>query len=220
MLDAGAHAISSPAQLRELFGEPLPRVVAKEMPALDEATTEFVGASPFLVMATTGADGSCDAGPKGGPPGFVRVLSDTRLLIPEFPGNRRFDGVQNLVERPGIGLLFVVPGISETLRVNGFAHLTREPELLADCAVDGRVPWFVADVEVRQVFSHCGKAFVRSHLWKPEQWPDADAVRSPSKSIAGSAADERRREADVRREVEQTYVPAVLYGEPVRKEHE
>ena len=113
-------------------------------------------------MATTGADGSCDAGPKGGPPGFVRVLSDTRLLIPEFPGNRRFDGVQNLVERPGIGLLFVVPGISETLRVNGFARLTRDPELLESCAVDGRLPWFVADVEVRQVFSHCGKAFVRS----------------------------------------------------------
>ena len=145
-----------------MFGEPLPRVVAKEMPALDEATREFIAAAPFLVMATTGADGSCDAGPKGGPPGFVRVLSDTRLLIPEFPGNRRFDGVQNLVERPGIGLLFVVPGISETLRVNGFARLTRDEELLESCAVDGRRPWFVADVEVRQVFSHCGKAFVRS----------------------------------------------------------
>jgi PPOX class probable FMN-dependent enzyme len=210
--------ISSTAQLRELFGEPLPRVVAKEMPALDEATREFIAAAPFLVMATTGADGSCDAGPKGGPPGFVHVLSDTRLLIPEFPGNRRFDGVQNLVERPGIGLLFVVPGISETLRVNGFARLTREEELLETCAVDGRRPWFVAEVWVRQVFSHCGKAFVRSDLWKPELWPDADAVRSPSKSIAGSAAEERRREADVRREVETSYDPGVLYGESIREE--
>jgi PPOX class probable FMN-dependent enzyme len=161
---------------------------------------------------------ACDAGPKGGPPGFVRVLSDTRLLIPEFPGNRRFDGVQNLVTRPGIGLLFVVPGISETLRVNGFARLTREPELLEACAVDDRLPWFVADVEVRQVFSHCGKAFIRSNLWNHEQWPDSDAVRSPSKSIAGSAADERRRESDVRREVEASYEPVVLYGEPVGEE--
>jgi uncharacterized protein len=213
MIDAGQHTISSTAQLRELFGEPLPRVVTKEMPGLDAQTKAFIAVAPFLVMATTGADGSCDAGPKGGPPGFVRVLTDTRLLIPEFPGNRRFDGVQNLVTRPGIGLLFVVPGISETLRVNGTARLTRDPDLLEQCSVDGRKPWFVADVEVRQVFSHCGKAFLRSDLWKPESWPDADEIKSPSKSIAELAAEERRRESQVRREVEDAYRPA-LYGEP------
>ena len=213
MIDAGEHTISSIAQLRELFGEPLPRVVTKEMSQLDDQTTAFIAAAPFLVMATTGADGSCDAGPKGGPPGFVRVLTDTRVLIPEFPGNRRFDGVQNLVTRPGIGLLFVVPGISETLRVNGTARLTRDPDLLEACAVDGRKPWFVADVEVRQVFSHCGKAFLRSNLWKPESWPDPDEIRSPSRSIAELAADERRRESEVRREVEDAFRPG-LYGDP------
>ena len=214
VIDADSHAISTTEQLWELFGEPLPRVVAKEMPALDERARAFIAASPFLVMATTGADGSCDAGPKGGPAGFVPVLADTRLLVPEFPGNRRFDGVQNLVMRPGIGLLFVVPGISETLRVNGFARLTRDPELLEECAVDGRRPWFVADVEVRQVFSHCGKAFIRSHLWQSGTWPDPDAVSSPSNSISGLAAEERRRESEVRREVEDSYEPGVLYGEP------
>jgi PPOX class probable FMN-dependent enzyme len=177
VINADPHEIASTAELRELFGEPLPRVVAKEMPALDERAKEFIAASPFLVMATTGADGSCDSGPKGGPVGFVHVPADTRLLVPEFPGNRRFDGVQNLVHRPGIGLLFVVPGISETLRVNGFARLTREPELLEACAVDGRTPWFVADVEVRQVFSHCGKAFLRSRLWQPESWPEPEVRR-------------------------------------------
>jgi PPOX class probable FMN-dependent enzyme len=213
VIDAGQHTISSTAQLRELFGEPLPRVVSKEMTELDAQTREFIAAAPFLVMATTGEDGSCDAGPKGGPPGFVHVLSDTRLLIPEFPGNRRFDGVQNLVTRAGIGLLFVVPGISETLRVNGNARLTRDPGLLALCAVDGRTPWFAADVEVRQVFSHCGKAFLRSNLWKPESWPDADEITSPSKSISGRAAEERLRESQVRREVEDAYGPG-LYGEP------
>jgi uncharacterized protein len=207
------HAITATEQLWELVGVPLPRVIAKETPALDRRARDFMASSPLLVMATTGADGSCDAGPKGGPPGFVRVLSDTRVLVPEFPGNRRFDGVQNLVDRPGIGLLFVVPGISETLRVNGFARLTRDPELLAPCEVDGRRPWFVVDVEVQQVFSHCGKAFVRSHLWQPETWPDPLAVRSPSRSIAGVAEEERRDEADVRREVEASYVPDVLYGE-------
>jgi PPOX class probable FMN-dependent enzyme len=188
------------------------------MPALDEATRGFIASSPFLVMATTAADGSCDAGPKGGPPGFVRVLSDTRLLIPEFPGNRRFDGVQNLVERRGIGLLFVVPGISETLRVNGFARLTRDPDLLEQSGVDGRRPWFVTDVEIAQVFSHCGKAFIRSDLWRPEHWPDADDVSSPSKSIAASAAEGRRRQSQVRREVEESYDPVMLYGESARKE--
>jgi PPOX class probable FMN-dependent enzyme len=218
VIDADPHAISSTEQLRELFGEPLPLVVSKEMPALDERTRAFITAAPFLVMATTGADGSCDAGPKGGPPGFVRVQSDARLLIPEFPGNRRFDGVQNLVARPGIGLLFVVPGISETLRVNGLARLTREPELLEACSVDRRRPWFVTDVEIRQVFSHCGKAFIRSELWQPGSWPDPDAVRSPSKSIAGAAESERRRESDVRREVETTYQPPLLYGEPAPEE--
>ena len=215
MIDADSHAISSTEQLWDLLGEPLPRVLAKELPALDERARAFIAASPFLVMATTGADGSCDAGPKGGPAGFVRVLTETRLLVPEFPGNRRFDGVQNLVTRPGIGLLFVVPGISETLRVNGFARLTRDPELLEACNVDGRQPWFVTDVEVRQAFSHCGKAFIRSHLWQSGMWPDPDAVSSPSQSIAGLAAEERRPESVVRREVEATYQPGLLYGEVV-----
>ncbi len=204
---ASQDVISSADQLWALVGEPHPRVLAKELPALDETTRAFIGASPFLVMATTGADGTCDAGPKGGPPGFVHVVDDTRLLIPEFPGNRRFDGVQNLVERHGIGLLFVVPGLSETLRVNGFARLTREPSLLEACAVDGRAPWFVADVEVRQVFSHCGKAFLRSELWKPATWPGADEVASPSLSIKKAAAETKRPESEVRREVEDGYRP-------------
>src|SRR5664279_1847531 len=101
MPDADPHAISSPGQLWELVGEPLPRVIAKETPELDARAVDFIATSPFLVMATTGEDGSCDAGPKGGPAGFVHVLSQTRLLVPDFPGNRRFDGVQNIVDRPG-----------------------------------------------------------------------------------------------------------------------
>jgi uncharacterized protein len=213
--DGDPYEIASTQELRELFGEPLPRVVAKEMPALDDRARDFIAASPFLVMATSGVDGSCDSGPKGGPAGFVRVHADTRLLVPEFPGNRRFDGVQNLVHRPGIGLLFVVPGLSETLRVNGFARLTREPDLLEACAVEGRTPWFVADVEVRQVFSHCGKAFLRSHLWQPDSWPVPDSIRSPSRTIAGQAERDGRCESAVRRDVEDAYRPG-LYGEPAQ----
>jgi hypothetical protein len=213
VIDADPHVISSADELFDLFGYPTAKVVEKELPALDERATAFIAASPFLVMATTGADGSCDAGPKGGPPGFARVLGPNRLLLPEFPGNRRFDGVQNLVERHGIGLLFVVPGITETLRVNGYARLTRDPELLDACAVDGTRPWFAADVEVRQVFSHCGKAFLRSELWQPATWPAVEAVRSPSIGIAETALAEGRSEAEVRDEVDEGYRPE-LYEKP------
>jgi PPOX class probable FMN-dependent enzyme len=201
------HELRSAADLRAVVGEPHPRVIAKETPALGERAIAFIGASPFVVIATGGLEGSSDASPKGGPPGFVKVLDARHLLVPEFPGNRRLDGVQNLVGRPGVGLLFVVPGITETLRVNGVGRLTRDPELCARCAVDGKSPWFVVEVEVRQVFSHCGKAFLRSELWNPERWPDPAEIVSPSLTIAERALVEGRSEASVRRDVEDGYRP-------------
>jgi uncharacterized protein len=210
MPDGSAYMISDVAELHALVGEPVPRVIAKELPGLDERAVAFVGSAPFLVMATAALDGSADASPKGGPAGFVRVLDERRLLVPEFPGNRRFDGVQNLVERPGIGLLFIVPGITETLRVNGSAHLTRNPALLEICAIDGRLPWLVVDVEVRQVFSHCSKAFLRSGLWKPDSWPDPSRVQSPSRTIAERSLGEGRPEVEVRQDVDLGY-QAELY---------
>jgi hypothetical protein len=209
MSAAASFDVRSVAELRAVVGEPLPRTISKETPTLDERAAAFIGTSPFLVLATCGADGSSDASPKGGPPGFVRVLDDTRLAIPEFPGNRRLDGVQNLVERPGIGLLFIVPGITETLRVNGSARLTRDPELIALCSIDGKSPWFVIDVEVRQVFSHCSKAFLRSGLWNPDGWADPAAVVSPSRTIAERASEEGRSEDEVRRDVDESYRPGL-----------
>ena len=199
------HEISTVRDLRALVGEPLERVLTKELSALDARAISFIETAPFLVLATSAADGSSDASPKGGPPGFVRVLDEKRLALPDFPGNRRFDGWQNLVERPGIGLLFVIPGITETLRVNGTARLTRDPELIELCEVDGKFPWFVADVRVEQVFSHCSKAFLRSGLWKPESWPDPAAVSSPSRTIAERAAQENRPEPEIREEVDRSY---------------
>ncbi len=199
------HAISSVHDLRALVGEPLERVLTKELPALDARAVAFIATAPFLVLATSAADGSSDASPKGGPPGFVKVLDEKRLALPDFPGNRRFDGWQNLVERPGIGLLFVIPGITETLRVNGSAQLTRDPELLEMCEVDGKFPWFVADIRVEQVFSHCSKAFLRSGLWKPDSWPDPADVLSPSRTIAERAAEEKRPEPEIREEVDRSY---------------
>jgi PPOX class probable FMN-dependent enzyme len=209
MAATGSYDVTSVADLRAVVGEPLPRTITKETPTLDERATAFIGTSPFLVLATGSPDGSSDASPKGGPPGFVRVLDEQRLLVPEFPGNRRLDGVQNLVERPGVGLLFIVPGITETLRVNGIGRLSRDPELCALCATDGKPPWFVIDVEVRQVFSHCSKAFLRSGLWNPENWADPAEVVSPSKTIAARASDEGRPEQDVRREIDESYRPGL-----------
>jgi PPOX class probable FMN-dependent enzyme len=209
MAATGSYDVTSVADLRAVVGEPLPRTISKETPTLDERATAFIGTAPFLVLATASPDGSSDASPKGGPPGFVRVLDDRRLLVPEFPGNRRLDGLQNLVERPGVGLLFIVPGITETLRVNGIGRLTRDPELCALCATDGKPPWFVIDVEVRQVFSHCSKAFLRSRLWNPDAWADPAEVVSPSKTIAERASDEGRPEQDVRREVDESYRPGL-----------
>jgi PPOX class probable FMN-dependent enzyme len=202
--------IRSVEDLRAVVGEPLERVIRKETATLDERATAFIGSSPFVVVATANAAGDSDASPRGGPPGFVRVLSDRRLVLPEFPGNRRLDGVANMLEQPGVGLLFVVPGISETLRVNGVAHLTRDPELAALCEVDGRRPWFVVDVAVRRVFSHCGKAFLRSELWSPGSWPDPEAVVSPSLTIAERSRDEGLPETTVRQELEESYRP-ILY---------
>lgn len=199
------HEVSSAEELWALVGEPTESVIKKELPELDERAAGFISSSPFLVMATAAADGSADASPKGGPPGFVRVLDTRRLAIPEFPGNRRFDGVHNLLDASGIGLLFIVPGITETLRVNGVARVTRDPELVQLWADERRLPWYVVDVEVRQVFSHCSRAFLRSHLWKPEQWPDPDRVTSPSRTISERARTERRSEKEIRRDVDNEY---------------
>jgi hypothetical protein len=201
------YTIRSVAELRTIVGEPTERALNKEVTRLDERAMSFIASCPFLVIATSAADGSTDASPKGGPPGFVRVFDDQRLGIPEYPGNRRFDGVHNVVDRPGVGLLFVIPGIAETLRVNGRATLSRDPELTAEFMVDGRAPWFVVDVEVTQVFSHCSKAFLRSNLWKPERWPDPDEVRTPFRSVYERALAEGRSESQVRAEVERGFEP-------------
>jgi PPOX class probable FMN-dependent enzyme len=204
---ASGYAITSLRELRDVLGEPGERAVNKETATLTERSLSFIANCPFLVIATSAPDGATDASPKGGPPGFVHVLDEQRLAIPEYPGNKRFDGVANIVERPGVGLLFVIPGISETLRVNGDAVLSRDPGLTEQFTVDGRAPWFVIDVQVKQVFSHCSKAFMRSSLWKPELWPDPEQVRTPFRSVYERALAEGRTEAEVRAEVERSYEP-------------
>ncbi|GLW97102.1 pyridoxamine 5'-phosphate oxidase family protein [Microtetraspora sp. NBRC 16547] len=166
--------ITSEAELRELLGHPMPRAVAKERVALHERDREWLALSPFCLIATAGADGTCDVSPKGDPPGFTFVLDDTTIAIPDRPGNRRVDGFRNVLANPHVGLIYLVPGRNETLRINGRARLVREAPFFDEMIVKEHRPQLALIVEIEQIFFHCAKAFLRSSLWKPETWnPDA-----------------------------------------------
>lgn len=169
--------IETPDQLTALLGEPLPRVRDKARPALHELDREWLAASPFCLVATSAADGSCDVSPKGDPPGFVRVLDDTTVAVPERLGNKRADGYRNVLSNPHVGLISIVPGRGDTLRINGRAHLVSDAPWFDDMVVKGHRPVLALVVEVDEVFHHCAKAFMRSRLWHPETW-DPMAVGS------------------------------------------
>jgi uncharacterized protein len=161
--------IENPQQLRDLYGEPSERAVKKQLTRLDRHCRNFIALSPFLVIASSDPSGRCDASPKGDAAGFVRVVDDTTLLIPDRLGNNRTDTLGNLLARPGVGLIFFVPGIDETLRVNGRASVTTDAALLEPLAVNGKVPRSGILVAAEEIYFHCGKALIRSDLWNPEK---------------------------------------------------
>jgi PPOX class probable FMN-dependent enzyme len=175
--------VGSEQELRELYGLPGERAVAKEQPVLDEHCRAFIAHAPFLVMGTAGADGRCDVSPKGDAPGFVHVLDDHHLVIPDRLGNNRLDGMRNIVENAHVGLLFFIPGREDTLRVNGRARIVRDDALLERLAVGGKRPVTALVVEVEQCFLHCARAFKRAGLWQPERWPDTTEVPSMQRAI-------------------------------------
>jgi len=162
--------ITSEAELRELLGEPMPRAVTKERQALHETDREWLAASPFCLIATSAAEGSCDVSPKGDPPGFTKVLSDTAIAIPDRYGNRRADGFLNLLANPHVGLLFLIPGRKETLRINGRARIIRDAPFFDDMIVKGHRPSLALVVDIEQIFFHCMKSFMRARVWEPETW--------------------------------------------------
>ena len=167
-------------ELRALMGEPSETALRKDIGRLDEHCRAFIARSPFVLVATSDATGRCDVSPKGDAPGFVHVLDERHLVIPDRPGNKRFDGIRNLLENPGIGLLFLLPRSEETLRVNGRAQIVRDPELLASFAVQGKTPQLAIAVEVQESFLHCAKCVKRSGLWDSSQWPDLSGLASPA----------------------------------------
>jgi PPOX class probable FMN-dependent enzyme len=170
--------LTTEQDLRAIMGVPGARSLLKEQKSLDEHTRAFIAQSPFLLLATSDANGRCDVSPKGDAPGFVQILDDHRLVIPERPGNKRLDGMLNMLANAHIGLIFLIPGRDETLRVNGKARITRDPGLLNRCVAQGKVPLVAIGVEIEQCFLHCPKAFIRSHLWQHEAWPASDALPS------------------------------------------
>jgi PPOX class probable FMN-dependent enzyme len=158
--------------LRGIIREPSRLARKKELAFLDRHAEALVARSPLVLVGTAGADGRCDVSPRGGPPGFVKVLDERRLAVPDLPGNNRVDTFTNLLANPQVGLLFVVPGLDETLRVNGRAWVVTDEDVLARCEVKGRRRAVAIGVEVRECYIHCAKAFRRGRVWEPAAWPD------------------------------------------------
>lgn len=181
--------IRSEAELRDLMGAPIaPPVVEKTLSSLDRHCLAFIGRAPFLLIASGDSAGRMDISPKGDAPGFVRVLDNNTVAIPDRPGNQRFDTFRNLFESPRIGLIFLVPGKRETLRVSGRAEVVRDPALLESMAANGKVPALAIAVHVEEAFFHCAKCVVRSHLWQPEHWPSIEGLPTLAEAMKDAAS--------------------------------
>lgn len=175
--------VTSLDELHALYGEPVPTSIVKQLDHISDHYRSFVEASPFVLLATAGPEG-LDCSPRGDPAGFVRVVDPTTILLPDRRGNNRLDSLRNIVRDPRIALLFLVPGIAETLRINGRATLTTDPELRAGFAIGGKVPATVVVVRVEQVYTQCPKALVRSDLWNPQRHVDRAALPSSGTRLA------------------------------------
>ena len=166
------HRITSVEQLRGLISEPNKMVRAKVLAELDELSTDFIRRSPFLVLATSDAEGNLDASPKGDHPGFVLIEDLKTIVIPERRGNKLVFGLQNILANPHVGMVFMLPGTGETFRINGIAELTTDPEVLSKLTSRGAAAVLGIRVTIHECFFHCAKAFIRSQLWKPETWSE------------------------------------------------
>jgi PPOX class probable FMN-dependent enzyme len=179
-LDPFARALEHVEQLREHYDAPMERALRKDIARIDGLCRRLIAASPMLFVATFSEQGRCDVSPRGGPPGFVTVLDDDHLAIPDATGNRRLDTLENVVATGRAGLIFLIPGRDTTLRVNGRAAVSADPELLDRLTPVGKPPRTAIVVEADEVYAHCPKAFVRSRLWDPNTWPDPGALPTPA----------------------------------------
>ncbi len=191
------NVVTSEADLRTIYRSPVEVVQQKVLARLDSHARDFIDHSPFVLVGTASPDGTADVSPKGGPPGFVVVLDDEHVAIPDLSGNNLLDSITNIVHGSGIGLLFLIPGVDETLRVNGHACLTTDTDVLDACAVKDRRPKTAIGVTISQQYMHCAKAFRRSELWHDETWPD----RASLPTLGCIIRDQRPELRDVKAEV-------------------
>jgi len=183
------NVVRSELELRSLMGDPVaPPVVEKTLPSLDRHCLAFIGRSPFVLIASTDSKGRMDISPKGDAPGFVQVLDEKTLVIPDRPGNQRFDTFNNLFQTPRVGVIFLIPGKRETLRIGGTAEIVRDEELLENLSANGKVPALAIGVHVDEAFFHCSKCMIRSHLWQPEQWPPLDGLPTLAETMKDAAS--------------------------------
>jgi hypothetical protein len=215
------HQISEIEELREVYGFPPDNSVAVRtvLPKLDRHHQAFIALSPFLVIASADAQGSPDVSPKGDLPGFVTVLDEHTLVIPDRPGNKKLLTLNNILENPSVSLIFFIPGRVDSLRVNGKAHITTDPTLLAPFEIKGKIPQSALVVAVDQAWLHCGKALIRSQLWEPEAQVAPDALPSLGQMCADHIADFDAAEFDQRQQVyanarQDSSVESRLWGEP------
>jgi PPOX class probable FMN-dependent enzyme len=198
-MGAFENTVATQDELRELYAQPLQRTIDKEIDHIDRNCRAFIAHAPFVSIATASAGGLCEVSPRGGAPGWVAVLDEHRLLLPDDRGNNRLDSLTNIVETEQVGLLFLVPGRRETLRVNGRAWITTDADVLAHAPLNGKIPPAGIGVEVRTAFLQCGKALIRSGLWQPENWPDIDGLAPSAEMykdhIAGGMTTEQMDEA-------------------------
>ncbi|WP_298827949.1 pyridoxamine 5'-phosphate oxidase family protein [uncultured Planococcus sp.] len=181
------NTIKTVEELREITGKPSELVNNKVISYLDEHCRGFIAKSSFLTLSTADELGFCDVSPRGDAAGFVYVLNDKQLIIPERPGNKRMDSMRNILSNPNIGLMFLIPGLGETLRINGKASVIHDEELLGKMAVNGKNPLLGIGVDVEECFIHCAKAFKRSELWNPETWTDKEELPKGAKILAAHA---------------------------------
>lgn len=187
-----SRTIDDETTLRSLLGEPADLVRAKVVARLTPLTRRFIERSPLVCLATSAADGTCDVSPRGDPAGFVRILDDVTLLLPERPGNRLADSLRNIVSNRHVGLLFLIPGVADSFRVDGRATITDDPDLLAPSAVEGRTPRLGILVDVEHAYTQCGKALLRSQVWDPSRFIDRAELPSSGEihaELAGGAFD-------------------------------
>tara|TARA_Y100001960_G_C14432971_1_gene708748 strand:- start:158 stop:805 length:648 start_codon:yes stop_codon:yes gene_type:complete len=175
--------ISSKDELYEIYRNPSETVTTKESSIIDQGCEDFIKQSTFLLVGTSNLNGELDVSPRGGPAGFVKVIDNHRLVIPDLNGNNRLDSIQNIVEQGNIGLLFIIPGLGETLRINGQAYITKEEQILELFSDELRTPKTAIGVVVETAFIHCAKSFRRGNMWEPREWPDKKDVPSPGQML-------------------------------------